>query len=36
MACSKEVLTKQLEEVKINKDIFLGNDLSLKLKPFKC
>ena len=32
MACSKEVLTKQLEEVKINKDIFLGNDLSLELK----
>ena len=36
MACSMEVLTKQLEEVKINKDIFLGNDLSLKLKLFKC
>ena len=27
-----EVLTKQLEEVKINKDTFLGNDLSLELK----
>ena len=36
MACSMELLTKQLEEVKINKDIFLGNDLSLKLKLFKC
>ena len=32
MACSMEVLTKQLEEVNINKDIFLGNDLNLELK----
>ena len=30
MACSMEVLTKQLEEVRINKDTFLSNDLSLE------
>ena len=28
MACSVECLTKKMEEIKINDDIFLGNDLS--------
>ena len=32
MACSMEVLTEQLKEVKIDKDIFLGNGLKLELK----
>ena len=28
MACSVDVLTKKLEEIKIGDDVFLGNDLS--------
>ena len=28
MACSREFLTKKLEEIKFSDDIFLGNDLS--------
>ena len=32
MACSREFLTKKLEEIKISDDIFLGNDLSYEGK----
>ena len=28
MACSVDVLTKKIEEIKITDDVFLGNDLS--------
>ena len=32
MACSVDFLTKQLEEIKISDDVFLGNDLSYENK----
>ena len=32
MACSVDSLTKKLEEIKINDDVFLGNDLPYKEK----
>ena len=32
MACSVDILTKKLEEIKIIDDIFLGNDLSNEKK----
>ena len=32
MACSVELLTKKLEEIKISDDVFLGNDLSYEEK----
>ena len=32
MACSVDLFTKKLEEIKISDDIFLGNDLSYEEK----
>ena len=32
MACSVDVLTKKLEEIKISEEIFLGKDLSYEEK----
>ena len=30
MACKMELLTKKLDEIKINEDAFLGNDLTFE------
>ena len=30
MACNMDLLTKKLDEIKINEDVFLGNDLTFE------
>ena len=32
MACSIDFLTKKMEEIKLNDNVFLGNDLSFEKK----